>query len=369
MTEQNNLQHFIVNRSNIKQAKIVAGKPLSEVALASGQVLVEIEKFALTSNNVTYAAIGEMLGYWQYFPVQEQGWGNVPVWGYATVIRSEHDDIAVGERLYGFLPMSTHLVMQPEQVTATSFSDQYEHRKTLHETYNRYLRLCGDPSHIPEFEDLRPTLFALFTTAFLLDDFFHNNEYFTASQMLLSSASAKTSVALAYLLSQREGIRCIGLTSSSNKEFVEKLGLYDQVVSYDQLQALDADLPAIYVDFAGNGGLLYDIHSHYSDKLVYSCRVGMSHWTEQSADQRDMPGAQPVLFFAPDHAAKLLKDWGEKTFGSTLKHRWEQYAKRASQIYRVEKHQGIAVLEKNYCDMVEGVVDPSVALICSFGGG
>ncbi|MBC7103757.1 MAG: DUF2855 family protein [Parvibaculum sp.] len=43
-------------------------------------MLVEIEKFALSANNITYAVAGDMLNYWSFFPAEE-GWGKIPVWG------------------------------------------------------------------------------------------------------------------------------------------------------------------------------------------------------------------------------------------------------------------------------------------------
>ncbi len=50
-------------------------------------VVVELERFALTANNLTYAKLGSALGYWRYFPAP-QGWGRVPVWGVGRVAES-----------------------------------------------------------------------------------------------------------------------------------------------------------------------------------------------------------------------------------------------------------------------------------------
>jgi NADPH-dependent curcumin reductase CurA len=51
--------------------------------------------------------------------------------------------------------------------------------------------------------------------------------------VVVSSASSKTSSALAFQLSLREGIAVVGLTSARSAEFVRELGVYDHVVSYD----------------------------------------------------------------------------------------------------------------------------------------
>ena len=42
---------------------------LPDTPLAEGEVRVRIEHFAYTSNNITYAAFGDAMNYWQFFPV------------------------------------------------------------------------------------------------------------------------------------------------------------------------------------------------------------------------------------------------------------------------------------------------------------
>ena len=61
---------------------------------------------------VTYAVVGDAFGYWNFFP-GERDWGVVPMWGHAVVTQSRHPDIAVGERVYGYLPMSTLFRLKP----------------------------------------------------------------------------------------------------------------------------------------------------------------------------------------------------------------------------------------------------------------
>ena len=48
--------------------------------LAPGQVRLKTERFALTANNITYAAFGEAMKYWQFFPADE-GFGAIPIPG------------------------------------------------------------------------------------------------------------------------------------------------------------------------------------------------------------------------------------------------------------------------------------------------
>ena len=108
-----------VNRSNIRQHRVVQ----RSLELTEGTALLRVDQFAVTANNVTYAAFGDMMSYWNFFPTGDDGWGIVPVWGFADVVESRCDGVREGERVYGYFPMSTHLVVEPHRVSATAFSD------------------------------------------------------------------------------------------------------------------------------------------------------------------------------------------------------------------------------------------------------
>jgi len=104
-------------------------------ALGDGEVRLKIESFSVTANNITYAVIGDMFGYWNFFPA-EGDWGVVPMWGHAVVEESQHPDIAVGERVYGYLPMGTHLDVLPGKVSGSGFTDMAAHRQPMSPIYN-----------------------------------------------------------------------------------------------------------------------------------------------------------------------------------------------------------------------------------------
>ncbi len=80
--------------------------------LADGAVRLAVESFSVTANNITYAVVGDGFKYWDFFPAPA-GLGIVPMWGHAQVIESRHPDIAAGERVYGYLPMASHLDVRP----------------------------------------------------------------------------------------------------------------------------------------------------------------------------------------------------------------------------------------------------------------
>src|SRR3954469_14620437 len=100
---------FLVKRDDLRQTRITE----AEVpALEDGQALLDVDRFGLTANNVTYAVFGDAMSYWDFFPASE-GWGRVPVWGFADVRKSRADGLESGARVYGYLPPSSHLVVTP----------------------------------------------------------------------------------------------------------------------------------------------------------------------------------------------------------------------------------------------------------------
>ncbi|HJV59644.1 MAG TPA: DUF2855 family protein, partial [Albitalea sp.] len=292
---------FIVRRDDLRQTRTVE-QPASETPLPPGGARLRIDCFALTSNNVTYAAFGETMRYWDFFPCDLAGWGRIPVWGFADVIESTADGVAAGERFYGYWPMSSEVVLHPVQVNADGFTDGAAHRSELHPLYNRYLRCSTDPGYAAEQEGLTAVMRPLFTTSFLIDDFLADNRFFGASMVLLSSASSKTAYGTAFALSQRRGQpgapRVVGLTSRGNIAFTQGLGCYDEVLPYEAVTSLPRETAALYVDMSGNAALRTSVHAHFDARLMYSCSVGGTHWSELGG-AKGLAGPRPVLFFAP----------------------------------------------------------------------
>ncbi len=352
---------FIVNRRDLRDCRFVE-TPLTP---ADGELLLALDRFALTANNITYAVAGDSMSYWQFFPAQA-GWGRVPVWGYATVVESKCAGIAVGERLYGYLPMSTHLVVRPERITDSGFVDAAPHRAERAAVYNQYQRISRDTSHVAANESAQMLLRPLFMTSFLLDDLLDDNDFFGARAVVLSSASSKTSLGLAYLLRKNRSarVRIIGLTSPANRDFVERLGYYDQVIAYDALQTLDAATPAAFVDMAGNGGVLRAVHQHFGDTLRYSCLVGATHWDARSGAGRDaLAGPKPELFFAPSRITKRNKDWGRGGIEQRVASAWNDFTADAKRWMKVVEGRGPVEVERIYRELLAGKTTPDVGYV------
>jgi len=313
---------FQVDRNDLSVQRITHPEP---AALSDGQVRLTIERFALTANNITYGVAGDMIGYWQFFPAEEN-WGRIPVWGVATVAESNCAGIKAGARFYGYYPMSSELVVKPEKISDHGFVDASEHRQALPPTYNQYA-VISEANGYADGKDNHQMLYRpLFTTAFVLDDFFMDNGFFGAERIMLSSASSKTSFGFAFMLKQSGKVKVTGLTSKGNVEFVKGLGLYDEIVTYEDIETMSTDSNIAFVDMAGNREVLGRIHHHFADKLVYSCGVGITHWdSRDGADPKTLPGAKPAMFFAPSQIQKRHKEWGGAVFQEKLATAWNLF--------------------------------------------
>jgi Protein of unknown function (DUF2855) len=150
---------FEVRQDDLRATRTTQGESRKEL-LGDGEAQLRVDRFGLTSNNVTYGVLGEMLGYWRFFPPadREPGWGRIPVWGYGEVVASNSDGANEGETFYGYFPMSTYVTMRPE-LDGGGFVDRSEHRAELPPVYNRYLRMPPNPEYADEMLLLRP-LFA-----------------------------------------------------------------------------------------------------------------------------------------------------------------------------------------------------------------
>lgn len=345
---------FQVRRADWRQGRVVTADDVPEPG--PGQVLFRVDRFALTANNVTYALTGDMLGYWRFFPVDDV-WGRVPVMGFADVLASRHDGVGSGERVFGFFPMATHLVIDAGDVTAAQFADVAPHRADTAPVYRQYVRAAADPLYDAAREDRLLLLRGLFLTSFLVDDFLADQGGFGADTVVVSSASSKTAIALAFQRSRRGGGQVIGLTSPRHVAFVERLGCYDRVVPYGDIAALPAGTPIVFVDHSGDGEVVNALHRHFGDNVKHSSVVGATHW-EGRRPARDLPGAPPSFFFAPAQLEKRTAEWGAAGFQRRLGDAWRAFLAASDAWLEVVRGQGPAAVERAWGDMVAGAVEP-----------
>jgi len=351
-TQNEDLQ-LLVSRNDWSQTRFESA-PLDP--LTRNQVRYRIDRFALTSNNISYASAGDMLGYWDFFPAEE-GWGRIPAMGFADVVESEHPDVAVGERVFGFFPMARYLTIDAEGMTPGHYVDGAAHRRNHAPVYRQYSRVLEDPLYDEERENQILLMRGLFMTSFLVDGFLADHSGFGAESYILGSASSKTSIALAFLLAGRGAGRVIGITGDRNREFVEKLGFYDEVRGYDEAAALPADRPTSFIDFSGHGAFIRALHEHLRENLKNHCIVGATHWTAGEA-ATNLPGAEPTFFFAPGEIKNRIDAWGADEFQKRILKGWTHFCASSDDWLNVCLSSGRTDLERVYAEVLEGRAQP-----------
>ena len=342
-----------VRRDDLRRARVVESP---DPEPAEGEVVLAVERFGFTANNITYAALGDFLRYWEFFP-REDGWGQIPVWGFGEVVASRSDQLDAGARLFGYFPMSSHMTMTPANADDTGVGDASAHRASLPPAYNSYRFARPDAAS----DDYRVLLTPLFALGFLLDDALGESHDHHAKTAVVSSASSRTAIATAYQLARR-GIHVIGLTSPRNAAFVRGLDPYARVLTYDEVAELRHE-PSVYLDISGDAKVRRAVHEHLGDELRYSAIVGATHWegTQEDAGAGELPGPAPALFFAPDRLVKRAKDWGPGKVEERMLAALMPFAQWCSGWLTVEHVDGGEAARVTYLEVLEGRVAPDTA--------
>ena len=348
------MHRILVDQKDITRA-ILAEDPAAARPLDAGEARLAVESFALTVNNVTYAATGFVLDYWRFFPSGIEGQGIVPVWGTATVTESRAEGLEIGTRLYGYLPMAEALVIRPDLTAPGVFVDRSAHRDGLALVYNTYVAVKPGDAHD---DHLRSLLQPLLATSYLLFDWLADNDWFGAQQIIVGSASSKTGLGLCKFLAEPADrpYRIVGLTGAGNRNFVEALGACDTVLGYDEISQL-AQVPSVYVDMAGNAAVKMALHTHLADHLRHSAAVGTSHW-DKFAPPQNLPGPKPQFFFAPSQIAKRRADWGPGVIEARITAAWKRIAAEAGDWLEVVAHDGLETAPTLWEELAAGRTIP-----------
>lgn len=294
----------VLSRRNYEDQHMVSlPDELPLPTLPPSSLRIETSIISLTTNNLTYAKFGHLLGWWDIHLLPKsipaefadpEKFGRISGWGYGTVADSTVPEVQVGTQLYGYLPIGTLPVdvevqvdpKVPNQIVVTS-----KHRQHVLPIYNRYL--AYPPANNPEEATKQLQSHAwdslmqiLFETSYLTNRFvFPSNptelvhptgkptDGWTLSKgsiepkttVILFSPSGKTAVSLAHQLKHARPAgklphAIIGVGSSASQPFTEATGLYDKVLTYDADSGdlamelgLQPDSKLVILDFGARG--------------------------------------------------------------------------------------------------------------------
>ncbi len=206
-------------------------------------------------------------------------------------------------------------------------------------------------------------LWPLHITSFCLWDALKVKDWYGAQQIVIVSASSKTSIGLAYALDEDDTAPpAIGITSERNSDFVRGLELYQNSHTYEALHEIDADIPTVVVDMSGNGEVLARLHTHLGANMQHCIKVGLTHWDENQP-REGIIAERSAFFFAPAHIQKRLRDWGPAGFAEKTSSFMRRTAARSRDWLKLRKIAGLQGLASVYDAVCDGQIPANEGLI------
>ena len=350
-----------ISRQDLRVARVV---DVPATPLAAGAVRLRLDLFGLTSNNITYAAMGDSFGYWGFFPGPE-GWGRPPVWGFATVVQSTVDGIDEGVRYFGYFPLGETLDVMPVRIGPRGFFDGAPHRGSKPLVYNQYADTRTDATYEHAYEMEQVLFRALYPSGWWAADYVHQRQ---PSTVVISSASSKTAIATAHQLGRLGRIHRVALTSPRNNAYVRGIGVYEQTFSYDQVNTLSVQAPATYIDFLGRDELTADVHRALGTRLAHSVLVGATDWRDKPGGVqvpiRTVDGPVPELLAVPTYAPQRLQ--ADPELGPTMRRDLRAFYETSRGFVTARRMSGPEAILEGWARLAAGDVAPREGLVLSF---
>ncbi|TFK46782.1 hypothetical protein OE88DRAFT_1667007 [Heliocybe sulcata] len=384
---------------------LVSSRILAE-EVPENHVVIRVDRFGFSANNVTYQALGEEAHY-RYFDfhpapscpekrVSPKTHGLVPVWGFGAVQVSTVKGVAAGERVYGYFAPAKYIVVPvtPSSVSKYGFLVPRPHLPPDRKPYNLIQRCRADPQYTPtsEAEDLTMVFRPLYWTAFWCEDWLYASSYRGgARKVVISSASSKTAVSLGYLVQKRLNGKgtVVGLTSKRNLGYVSGLGIYDEVTRYEDIERMDVGKGEkwIYVDVAGNDNLnervlgqgrkgrgeLVAAINLGATTLAPGASSGEKHRLTPKTSLTAPPSescsrhklAEFEQFFMPEWLAVRRRQLSVQEITSVQNAAWAELMQECPRWVRIERVCGGEEVGRSYEQVVNGRLGPEKAFVWS----
>jgi hypothetical protein len=327
--------------------------------LHPGDVLVDIEHVALTANTMTYAAMGDALGYWSLYPGSAPGWGCIPAWGHGQVRESRIEGIENGTRLFGLWPMASQALLSGRR-SRLGVRDSSPHRKTVNPVYNQY---AIEEATNADARQLRAVFHPLFVTSFVLAQHLADQEHsLGAVELVVVSASSKTALGAAYSLQGRRQL--VGLTSGRNAQWLTGTGLFESVVPYEALDGLAGTGACVVLDFSSDQLLLNRVTSLLGDRCKRLVRIGATHGGpvgHDASQSKDWPDT--VLFSGPENIERYAGVWGPEEFDRRLRRALAGFMEATSPHFALHHFDGEDGTLAAYDSVREGRIGASTLIV------
>lgn len=345
---------LVVRRDDLTSLEV---RPASLPELEPGEVRLAVEKFGLTTNNATYARFGESdIPFFDAFPGPE-GYGRVPIWGYARVVESRHPDIGVGTRYFGYMPMSTHHIVKPD-LTPRGFVDTTPQRHFLHPWYWTF-ELAAEPD---ELDDRRTLIHPVYPAAYNLADLLVSHEAQGAKTAILTSASSKVGIGLVEELAARGSrLSAVGVTASTS--FVTGLGLYDTVISYAELTSLSVDGPAVFVDLTGDAKIRLAVAEQFEEELSATVLIGFTHPQADVPPPPGLRGPAAEVFFTPAVEWQAVAEEGSQAYYARYGASEQRFLESTKSWLTIEHGEGPEAIGEVFRALLAGKQSPDTGYV------
>jgi hypothetical protein len=200
----------------------------------------------------------------------------------------------------------------------------------------------------------------------------------------MTAASSKVSLALALFLKEfktDKEVRLVGYTSSANKDFCKKTGLYDEVLGYDDLlgerctkccmidvsgqaQTYQQNNKSILKNFViGNASGTEDKKTTFSSLTTYgSMKLIMTMMGMPSFILNRMNPIQEVYLIPPDMT--LMKtEWGLEKYNETMIEYGFVFCKAMEKLITIRRCDTEGSIEQAFVEIVSGTVPPTGAIV------
>ncbi|CAK9025715.1 unnamed protein product [Durusdinium trenchii] len=342
--------------------------------LDQGEVLLKVEKFAFSHMALGYLMKGftrTFSAYHNFYKASEENLYRSACWGFATVMESTHDKVAVGTRLYGLLPAARYQV-QTVGDTIPGKKDEPSCVELAMEGVPFNLRRFQEMEVVsdcmePHLEDWIICTKEIYTMAYYMDE-----QLLVDTGMIncviISCASAKTALALAFCLRMRDMRYVFGLTSKDHLDFARSTDLFHEVFSYDNVASLPNNHTVVYMDFKCDGELRQQITLRMGTNLMYNMVVGPAVFQKKMKDQLFEKRAREVLFDESSwrERRRLVAEVTKTGRNEKLKYSYQAFIERMKKIITVKHINGVDGFVEMYDALYSNASSPADVHVCSF---
>eukprot|EP00434_Breviolum_minutum_P026384 symbB.v1.2.023326.t2/scaffold2128.1/size88402/4 len=178
--------------------------------------------------------------------------------------------------------------------------------------------------------------------------------------VIISCASAKTALALAFCLRMRD-------MRQDHLEFTRSTDLFHEVFSYDDVESLPNNHTVVYMDFKCDGELRQQITMRMGTNLMYNMVIGPAVFQKKMKDQIFEKRAREVLFDESSwrERRRLVAEVTKTGRNEKLKHSYQAFIERMKRYITVKQVAGVDDFVGMYNALYSNASLPSHVHVCS----